>query len=147
MRSPDRPRFSIRALMVYVVVVGVCLAGSPARDRIGVDEILVMQIGHDILECVLLIACFVYRDLSRWLWLVIASQLLQPLISLFGLHTIVMGTAVWPVMLNWFSMLGVGVLGVTGICMTLRAVHRQLVARPAPARMEREAPLLPDAGV
>ena len=83
MPTSDRPRFSLRSLMIFVVLVGVYLAGTLREYQQFGTSFAIIAVGSG---CVYLAVEFFYRDLSRWMWLLIATILLRPLAQLIGVE-------------------------------------------------------------
>ena len=79
----DRLQFSLRDLMVFVVVVGIYVAGVLSEYQRFGASFLIIFVGPG---CVYLAVAFYYRDLSPWLWLVIATILMRPVAQLVGNH-------------------------------------------------------------
>ena len=132
MADPPRPRFSLGALMGFVALVGVYLAGE-LRGVIGQPG-SISQVYFTLLSCGWLAIYFFYRGVSPWTWVIIASILIQPLIKLGGLED-------WTV-LSFPAQGGPGLAAMLigsspslvymlGIAMLLRDVHRRLRADQA----------------
>ena len=128
MPTLDRPRFSLRSLMIFVVLVGVYLAGMfPTYQGFGKDSI-VMDIGQG-LHCGELAVFVFYRSLSRWIWVVIAADLFVPLDHSLGLGNLFSlqfrgNDALQPLFL--IGNMVPALLNILGLVLIFRDIRRQL---------------------
>ena len=125
MPNSDRARFSLRSLMIFVVLVGIYLAGMLREyQQLGVSTVI-MVVGAG---CAYLAVEYYYRDLSRWMWLMIASLLLQPVTQLMGVRSffqlsVPQGSIPW---LSIVTMLILAFPKLFGTIMLYRDIRRQL---------------------
>ena len=133
MNASARPRFTLRDLMVLVILIGIFLAGECPRGRFDQPD-SIFTLGSTIVHCGGLGVYYLYRGLSRWIWLLIATQLVPPFGKLVGLGDWFMRVFPlngWPSATSLIVVLGLSVLYYLAIGMTFHAISRRLLAAGA----------------
>ena len=135
MTTPDRPRFSLRSLMAFVLLAGIGLAGTVHRTSpSSPDPITIVSAA---LLCLQLAIFFRFRRLSRWMWLNIAAVLAQPAGNLAGLPRFLEGWASAggiPWLLFHAAWMASTALWMIGMFLVFRDVQRRLLSCEATIR-------------